>query len=278
MKAAPFAYERPSNLKAAVALMAETNGAAKIMAGGQSLGPMLNLRLVQPDMIIDITGLSELKQADRDGGELVIGACVTHGDIEDGRVPDVTRQAMQRVAGSIAYRAVRNRGTIGGSLSHADPAADWVSALPALGAKVRLRGHSGYRDIAVEDFMTGALESALQANELVESVRIPTMRASAHWAYVKACRKPGEFAHAIAAVLIDPEAATARVVLGAIEAPPVVLRDASSLFGGRITGNFRREFVPGAADALLLKAGVANAADRHIHVAILRRAIEEAGA
>jgi carbon-monoxide dehydrogenase medium subunit len=278
MKAAPFAYERPSNLKAAVALMAETNGAAKIMAGGQSLGPMLNLRLVQPDMIIDITGLTELKQADRDGGELVIGACVTHGDIEDGRVPDVTRQAMQRVAGGIAYRAVRNRGTIGGSLSHADPAADWVSALPALGAKVRLRGHSGYRDIAVEDFMTGALESALQANELVESVRIPTMRASAHWAYVKACRKPGEFAHAIAAVLIDPEAATARVVLGAIEAPPVVLRDASSLFGGRITGNFRREFVPSAADALLLKAGVANAADRHIHVAILRRAIEEAGA
>lgn len=278
MKAAPFAYERPSNLKAAVALMAETNGAAKIMAGGQSLGPMLNLRLVQPDMIIDITGLAELKQADRDGGELVIGACVTHGDIEDGRVPDVTRQAMQRVAGGIAYRAVRNRGTIGGSLSHADPAADWVSALPALGAKVRLRGHSGYRDIAVEDFMIGALESALQANELVESVRIPTMRASAHWAYVKACRKPGEFAHAIAAVLIDPEAATARVVLGAIEAPPVVLRDASSLFGGRITGNFRREFVPSAADALLLKAGVANAADRHIHVAILRRAIEEAGA
>jgi aerobic carbon-monoxide dehydrogenase medium subunit len=239
---------------------------------------MLNLRLVQPDMIIDITGLSELKQADRDGGELVIGACVTHGDIEDGRVPDVTRKAMQRVAGGIAYRAVRNRGTIGGSLSHADPAADWVSALPALGAKVRLRGHSGYRDIAVEDFMTGALESALQANELVESVRIPTMRASAHWAYVKACRKPGEFAHAIAAVLIDPEAATARVVLGAIEAPPVVLRDASSLFGGRITGNFRREFVPSAADAVLLKAGVANAADRHIHVAILRRAIEEAGA
>jgi aerobic carbon-monoxide dehydrogenase medium subunit len=278
MKAAPFAYERPSNLKAAIGLMAETNGAAKIMAGGQSLGPMLNLRLVQPDMIIDITGLAELKQADRDGGDLIVGACITHGDIEDGRVPDVTRQAMQRVAGGIAYRAVRNRGTIGGSLSHADPAADWVSALPALGAKVRLRSPSGHRDIAVEDFMTGALESALRKNELVESVRIPVMRTSARWAYVKACRKPGEFAHAIAAVLIDPEVATARVVLGAIEAPPVVLRDASSLFGGKITGNFRREFVPSAADALLLTAGVANAADRHIHVAILRRAIEEAAA
>jgi aerobic carbon-monoxide dehydrogenase medium subunit len=278
MKAAPFAFERPSNLKAAIALMAETNGAAKIMAGGQSLGPMLNLRLVQPDLIIDITGLAELKQAERDGDELVIGACVTHGDIEDGRVPDVTRGAMQRVASNIAYRAVRNRGTIGGSLSHADPAADWVSALPALGAKVRLRGPKGHRDLPIEDFMTGALESALDANELVESVRVPVRRASARWAYVKACRKPGEFAHAIAAVMIDPEAGTARVVIGAIEAAPIVLGHAASLFGGRVTGDFRAQFDPRAANALLIKAGVASAADRHIHVAVLRRAIDEAAA
>jgi carbon-monoxide dehydrogenase medium subunit len=95
---------------------------------------------------------------------------------------------------------------------------------------------------------------------------------------VKACRKPGEFAHAIAAVLIDPEAATGRVVIGAIEAPPIVLADASPLFGGKITGNFKREFVASAADALLVKAGIANAVDRHIHIAILRRAIDEAAA
>jgi aerobic carbon-monoxide dehydrogenase medium subunit len=278
MKAAPFAYERPSSLEAAIALMAEANGAAKIMAGGQSLGPMLNLRLVQPDLIIDITGLAELKHAERNGDELVIGACVTHGDIEDGRIPDVTRDAMRRVASGIAYRAVRNRGTIGGSLSHADPAADWVSALPALGAKIRLRSPAGHRDLAIEDFMTGALESVLGENELVEAVRVPVMKASARWGYVKACRKPGEFAHAIAAVLIDAEAATARVVIGAIEAPPIVLADASPLFGGKITGNFNREFVASAADALLINAGVANAADRHIHIAILRRAIDEAAA
>jgi aerobic carbon-monoxide dehydrogenase medium subunit len=258
--------------------MAEAKGAAKIMAGGQSLGPMLNLRLVQPDLIIDITGLAELKHADRSGDELVIGACVTHGDIEDGRIPDVTRDAMRRVAGGIAYRAVRNRGTIGGSLSHADPAADWVSALPALGAKVRLRSPTGRRDLAIEDFMTGALESALEQNELVEAVHVPVVRASSRWGYVKACRKPGEFAHAIAAVLIDPEAATGRVVIGAIEAPPIVLRDASPLFGGKITGNFKREFVASTADALLIKAGIVNAADRHIHIAILRRAIDEAAA
>jgi aerobic carbon-monoxide dehydrogenase medium subunit len=276
MKAAAFAYERPSSLASAIALMAEAKGTAKIMAGGQSLGPMLNLRLVQPELIIDITGLVELKTAERSGDELVIGACVTHGDIEDGRIPDVTHQAMQRVASGIAYRAVRNRGTIGGSLSHADPAADWVSALPALGARVRLRNPAGHRDLAIEDFVTGALDSALQANELVESVRVPVMRASARWGYVKACRKPGEFAHAIAAVLIDPEAGTGRVVIGAIEAPPIVLPDASALFGGRITGNFKREFVASAAHALLVKTGIVDAADRHIHITILRRAIEAA--
>src|ERR1700733_12146255 len=143
MKAAPFAYESPANMNAALALITEAKGVTKIIAGGQSLGPMLNLRLVEPDLIIDISGLSELKQAERNGDELVIGACVTHGDIEDGRIPDVTRGAMQRVASAIAYRAVRNRGTIGGSLSHADPAADWVSSLSGLGARVTLRSASG---------------------------------------------------------------------------------------------------------------------------------------
>jgi carbon-monoxide dehydrogenase medium subunit len=278
MKAAAFAYERPSDLKAALTLMAEAGEAAKIIAGGQSLGPMLNLRLVQPELIIDITSLAELKRVERSGDQLVIGACVTHGDIEDGRIPDVTRGAMQRVASAIAYRAVRNRGTIGGSLSHADPAADWVSALPALGAKVRLRSANGVRDLVVEEFITGALESALQAGEIIEAVCVPVMRSSARWGYVKACRKPGEFAHAIAAVMIDPDLGAARVVIGAIEAAPIVLGDAASLFGGRVTGNFRAQFDPRAADALLIKAGMASAADRHIHVAVLRRAIDEAAA
>ncbi len=278
MKAAAFAYERPTDLNAALALMAGANGIAKLIAGGQSLGPMLNLRLVEPDLIIDISGLSELKWAERNGDELVIGACVTHGDIEDGRIPDVTRGAMQRVAGAIAYRAVRNRGTIGGSLSHADPAADWVSALSALRAQVTLRSAAGVRDLPVEQFVTGALESALRPGEIVEAVRVPAMAASARWGYVKACRKIGEFAHAIAAVLIDPEQATARVVIGAVEAAPIVLADAAVLFGGRITGDFERQFDTRAADAILTNAGMANSADRHIHVAVLRRAIGEAAA
>ncbi len=278
MKAAAFAYERPSDLNAALSLIAKTNGMAKIIAGGQSLGPMLNLRLVEPDMIVDITGLSELKQAERSGDELVIGACITHGDIEDGRIPDVTGGAMQRVAGAIADRAVRNRGTIGGSLSHADPAADWVSALSALGATVMLRSVAGVRDLAVEEFVTGALESALRPGEIVEAVRVPVMTPSARWGYIKACRKPGEFAHAIAAVVIDPASTTARAVIGALNAAPIVLGDAAALFGGRVTGDFKRQFDARVADAILIKAGIANPADRHVHVTVLRRAINEASA
>jgi carbon-monoxide dehydrogenase medium subunit len=278
MKAASFAYERPTDLNAVLALMTEAGGVTKIIAGGQSLGPMLNLRLVEPDLIVDISGISELKHAERSGDELVIGACITHGDIEDGRVPDVTRGAMQRVATAIAYRAVRNRGTIGGSLSHADPAADWVSTLAALGAKVTLRSASCIRYLTIADFITGALESALKPGEIVEAVRIPAMKPSAKWGYVKACRKTGEFAHAIGAVLIDPEVATARAVIGAVDAVPIVLDDATALFGGKITGDFERQFDARVADAILVKAGIANATDRHIHVAVLRRAVHEAAA
>ena len=100
----------------------------KILAGGQSLGPMLNLRLAQPDLLVDITRIPELKRVEETDDSLSIGACVTHADIEDGRVPDVTGGALRDVARGIAYRAVRNRGTIGGSLAHADPSADWSRA------------------------------------------------------------------------------------------------------------------------------------------------------
>jgi CO/xanthine dehydrogenase FAD-binding subunit len=278
MKPAPFSYERPRDLNAALSMLAAANGSAKIIAGGQSLGPMLNLRLVQPEQVVDITGLAELKRAELRGGELVLGALVTHADIEDGRTADVTRGAMRAVAANIAYRAVRNRGTIGGSLSHADPAADWISALAALGAQVTLRSLAGARRMAVEAFVVGALESALQAGEIVETIHVPARSVSAHWGYAKSCRKTGEFAHAIGAILIDPAAGSARVVIGAIDSAPIVVADAAELFGGRIAADYKQRFDARGADALLVKAGISNAAQRHIYVSVLKRAIQEAAA
>ena len=278
MKPAPFGYERPRDLQAALAVLSEAKTSAKVIAGGQSLGPMLNLRLVEPGLIVDITALAELKQAERRGDELVLGACVTHADIEDGRIPDVTRGAMQGVAANIAYRAVRNRGTVGGSLSHADPAADWVSALSALGARLTLRSRAGARTVAMEDFIVGALESALRDGEIVETIHVPAIPASAHWGYAKSCRKTGEFAHAIGAILIDPSAASARVVIGAIDSAPIVIANAAELFGGRIAGDYKDRFDVRVADVLLAKAGLSSAVHRHIHVNVLKRAIREAAA
>lgn len=246
------------------------------MAGGQSLGPMLNLRLVQPPLIVDIAGLAELRSVERDGDALLIGACVTHADIEDGRIPDVTHGVLQRIARGVAYRAVRNRGTIGGSLSHADPAADWVTTLAALGASVRLTSSRGRRELAVTAFIQGALQTALRPGELVTAIRLPSLLPKARFGYAKACRKPGEFAHAMAAVLIEPDTARSRVVIGAIDSTPIVVDD-SSLFGGAIT-DLRQQFDRDLADRLLMQAGVTDTADRHIHVSVLARAIAEATA
>lgn len=276
MKPPSFSYERPRDIVSALSVMTGAEGMVKIIAGGQSLGPMLNLRLVAPDTILDITGIAELKHADMDRNELTLGACITHADIEDGRVPDVTHGAMQRVATNIAYRAVRNRGTIGGSLSHADPSADWVSSLIALGASLSLRSAKGARRVAMRDFILGALESVIEPGEMLEAVHVPVMSPTARWAYVKSCRKTGEFAHAIGAVLIDPDAGKARIVIGAVEAAPVVVDAAAELFGGKIDGDFKSRFDARVADRLLTNAGMSDAVDRHMHVAVLRKAIAEA--
>jgi len=275
MKPAPFAYDRPRDLAAALSLLAN-DASAKVMAGGQSLGPMLNLRLVAPERIVDITAIADLKQADAHGDELVLGACVTHADIEDGRVADVTGGAMRNVAANIAYRAVRNRGTVGGSLSHADPAADWVSALAALGGSVTLQSHGGARKVAVSAFVTGALETALKPGELLVTVHVPKRAASAHWGYVKTCRKTGEFAHGLCAALIDPAAGTARLFIGALDAAPILIDRAEDLFGGRVGGNYKTAFDRRVADRLLTSAGIADPVHRHIHLTVLSRAIAEA--
>jgi aerobic carbon-monoxide dehydrogenase medium subunit len=277
MKPARFVMERPRDLAAALSMIVGADETTKIMAGGQSLGPMLNLRLVEPDRVIDVSGVQELRRVDRADGSLVIGACVTHADIEDDRVPDVANGMLARVAAGIAYRAVRNRGTIGGSLVHADPAADWVSALSALGAEVEIASYARKsRSIGVGEFVLGALDVALAADELVTAVRVPVLPSSARWGYVKHSRKVGEFAEAIGAVVIDPERGYGRAVIGAVEGAPVVIEDARVLFGGAIGPSFAGRFDATAADALLAATGMSDPVDRHVHVTVLRRAVGQA--
>ena len=275
MKPVAFDYQRPRDLDAALNLIA-AGDRVKLLAGGQSLGPMLNMRLVQPDLIVDIAGLPELRRVEQSKEGILIGACVTHADIEDERVPDVTRGALRAIAAGIAYRAVRNRGTIGGSLSHADPSADWVSALAVLAAHVTLRGRNGERKLPVEDFVTGALETALAPGEMLEAIRIPALSAQARWGFVKVCRKTGEYAHAIGAVLVDPDRGFCRAVIGATETKPIVFVDASGLFGGRFDRECLAHYDPRAVEPLMERAGLDDPIDRQIHAVALTRAVRQA--
>lgn len=225
MKPVDFSYERPLTLAAALELLARADIAAKPMAGSQSLGPMLNLRLVQPELLVDITAIPELSSMHEDKGGLVIGACVTHATIEDGAYTDVTRGTLARIAAGIAYRAVRNRGTIGGSLAHADPAADWVSALIAMNAEIVVAGLGGRRSVPAADFMRGVFETTLEAGEIIVEIRVPAFSSRARWGYHKICRKVGEFSHATGAVLVDSERRFARCVIGAVSGKPIVIDD-----------------------------------------------------
>jgi len=270
VKPARFEYERPTDLAGAIALNRRDDLAVKILAGGQSLVPMLNYRLAQPDLLVDVTRIPELKRVDTSDDAIIVGACVTHADFEDGRVPDVTGGALPGVARGIAYRAVRTRGTIGGSLAHADPSADWPSGLAAIGADVILRGPAGTRRVAIEQFITGVFEVSLEPGEIVEAVRIPRLSRNARFGYYKICRKPGELAHAIGAILHDPDRSVFRAVFGATQSRPIVVANAASLFGGNTAAATR--FDTDAAAHVLTAAGMTDRFDIQIHVEALKRA------
>ena len=221
MKPAAFEYARPQTVGEAVRLLATTPD-AKILAGGQTLGPMLNLRLAQPAVLVDIGRIPELAAVTEDSDAITIGATVTHAAIEDGRISDPTGGFLAQVARGIAYRAVRTRGTIGGSLAHADPAADWLSALTALGAEVAVAGGTDFR-VPVADFVRGAMETVLGPDELITGIRIPRFSPRARFGFHKICRKTGEFAEAIGVVVEDPERSFRSLVAGATGGRPLAI-------------------------------------------------------
>jgi carbon-monoxide dehydrogenase medium subunit len=275
VKPAAFDYLRPRSVADAASALAAAAGEAKVMAGGQSLGPMLNLRLVQPRLVVDIAGIPELTAAEEDAEEVRLGACVTAANIEDGRAPTASVPMLPRVAGGIAYRAVRNRGTIGGSLCHADPAADWVSALAALGATCVATDGRASRRIPVHAFVTAAFETALNPDEVLEAVIVPKVSKRARFGWHKISRKTGKFAMAIGAVLFDPERGLFRAVMGATHGRPILVEDARELFGPRLAeGPLRLD--DRRAGELLAGHGIAAGPARQLHLVALRRAAAEA--
>jgi aerobic carbon-monoxide dehydrogenase medium subunit len=235
MKAPAVDYVRPRSLAEAIDRLVKSNGEARVLAGGQSLVAMMNLRVASPGLLIDIARLPELAVTSEEGETVTLGACVTHAAIEDGRVADPSRGLMPRVAATLAYRAIRTRGTIGGSLALSDPAAEWPAVLTALDAEVMVCRPGGRRPIKCTEFTTGVFETALAVDEIIEGMRIPKLSADARWGYLKLCRKSGEFADALAVVIADRTRGHSRVVLGAANGAPLVLDETSRLVseGGR---------------------------------------------
>ena len=191
MKPTNFEFARATSLAEAATILRQAAGTARVVAGGQSLGPMLNLRLVQPSILVDITAIPELTHIEEDADGVVVGACVTTSDIEDGRVRVAELPILASVAGGVAYRAVRNRGTIGGSICHADPAGDWLPTLCALAAECIVTDGRRARRVPIDQFVTGAFEVMLEPGELLQAICIPRPSRAARCGYYKVCRKAG---------------------------------------------------------------------------------------
>jgi aerobic carbon-monoxide dehydrogenase medium subunit len=277
MKAPAFDYLRPQSLGEAVGLLAKAGGEARVIAGGQSLLAMMNLRLASPALLIDIARLPELAGAAEDDDGATLGAAVTHAMIEDGRVPDPSHGLMPRAAASLAYRAIRTRGTIGGSLALADPAAEWPAVLAALDAEATLYGPNGRRSLKCTEFATGIYQTQLADDEIVESMHVPRLSANARWGYVKINRKSGEFAHALAVAVIDAGRGHCRIVLGAANGAPLMLDEASrSLAGGRRDSETLRGAV--AADLDRAVDRHFDEFERNLHMVAAMRAIRKATA
>ena len=278
MKPASFDYHRARDIGDGIAVLQGHDGMAKCMAGGQSLVPMLNLRLTPVSLLIDITDVAELKASGQDGVSVTLGACVTHAAIEDGRVPDPSGGLMPRIARDIAHRAVRNRGTIGGSAVLADPSAEWIVTLLALDATFLIEGVSGSQSIGANDFFLGAYDTALPEDAILTAVRVPKISGSARCGFYKVCRKVGEFASSLAVVISDNERGICRAALGGTSGAPLRLGGVEHLLSDIDGwGNEAAENVRVAAHGDLVSSGRNFNADAlHLHATVVTRAIKEA--
>jgi CO/xanthine dehydrogenase FAD-binding subunit len=201
MKPAPFSYARPRGLAEALALLAAGNGEAKLLAGGQSLVPMLNMRLLRPPLLIDLNGLAELGGiAPAADGGLRIGALARHADLVGSPLVRERAPLLAEAARHVGHPAIRNRGTLGGSLAHADPAAELPAALLALDAELTVSGAGGSRAIPVSRFFRGLLATALEPDEILTEIRVPAQGPG--WGFAELARRPGDFALAGVAAVV----------------------------------------------------------------------------
>lgn len=219
MKPPPFAYMRPGTLEEA-ARQLRTDPGAMLLAGGQSLVPMLNLRVARPTTVVDISSIEGLSAIDIGPEEVTIGALVTHSQIENHEWP-ASLGALPVGAGQIGYPAIRHRGTIGGSLAHADPAAELPTLMVAFDATIHLQSEEGSRSVGADDFFEGYYSTSRNDDELISHVSLP-VPPGLRSGFAEFSRRTGDFAIALAAVTTWGPAGQeqARVVVGGLDTRP----------------------------------------------------------
>ena len=273
MKPAPFEYIRPKSVAEASVALGRRGANTAAIAGGQSLVPMLSLRVALIDILVDLSRLDDLKTVTETPDSVWLGALTTHAAIEDGRAPDAFGGLMRRVAGQISYRAVRNHGTLGGSVALADPAADWPCCLIALDATVRVVGRSGVSVQRVTDFIHDSYSTTLTTGDIIMGFDIPAPKAPLRWGFAKVARKSGAFAHSIAIATSQGKDGPVSVVLGAAGPRARQLDETAKELAAPSTSEERvRAAIDADLDANF--AGL-DAYQKRMHTAVILRAAQD---
>jgi len=271
---ATFDYIRPTSLDEALAVLASHED-AKVLAGGHSLIPAMKLRLAQPKTVIDLGRITDLGYVREQAGKIVIGAMTTHFQVESSRLLADKCPLLAEVAAQIGDVQVRNRGTIGGSLVHADPAADWPAAILALDAEMQIAGANGRRIVAAKDFFVELMQSAVQSNEILVEIRVPATAKSV--AYVKFAQKASGFAIAGVAAVVDRTKKSVNVGITGV-APKAYRATAveSALRGVTVSAASIREAASKASDGIETLNDIHASAEFRAHLAIVntKRALE----
>ena len=279
---AAFDYESPATIEEAIELLASLGDRAKIMAGGHSLIPIMKLRLAQPEVLIDLGRIGNLRYIRLEDEQIVIGAMATHADVATSELIRRQSQILSDTAKQIGDQQVRNRGTIGGALAHADPAADYPATILAVEAQIIAQGPSGSRVIKAFDFFTGLLTTALAPDELLVEVRVPIQKDAAGGVYLKFENKASHYAVVGVAAYVHMLAGTfSSVGIGITGAGSQPIRAASvesALLGKRPTPDVIEAASAFAAEGLDLLSDIHGSVEYRAHITRVytRRAIEAA--
>jgi len=240
VKPAPLDHAAPTTVGEAVALLNDPEREAVALAGGQSLMPMLNLRLARPDLLVDLTRIEGLDHIRESGGWIEMGAMATKRAVERSSLVRERQPMWHEATLQIGHPQIRNRGTVGGSMAQADPAAEYPAAAVALGGEVKAVGPSGERTIPATEFFLGYLTTALAPGEILTEVRVPVLPPGRGWAFREVCRRHGDFAMAGTAVTVDLDASgrctATRIALFGVGPVPSRAVEAEKIVDGEAPG------------------------------------------